>query len=183
MEKKTKKGFFSEFKEFIMRGNVIDLAVGVIIGAAFQAIINSMVKDIITPLLGKLFGDIDFSNLFVVLSDIPATADASQLSSLTYVRDTLGLPVFAYGSFITAVIHFLIMAFVIFLMVKGINKLYAIKLPVIGKKNEQKKQTPVEPETKICPYCLEEIPYKAAKCKYCASEQPALTMEGTESEV
>ena len=106
MEKEAKKGFFSEFKEFIMRGNVIDLAVGVIIGAAFQAIINSMVKDIITPLLGKLFGNIDFSNLFVVLSDIPATADASQLSSLTYVRDTLGLPVFAYGSFITAVIHF-----------------------------------------------------------------------------
>lgn len=164
---KNKKGFIGEFKEFIMRGNVIDLAVGVIIGAAFQSIINSLVKDIINPIIGKICGGIDFSNLFITLSEIPAGADSSQLSSLSYVRDTLGLPVFAYGSFITAVLNFLIMALVIFCMVKLLNRLHNISL--FKKPTEEE---PSEPENKKCPYCLSEIPYHAEKCRFCGSEQP-----------
>ena len=166
---KDKKGIVDEFKEFIMRGNVVDLAVGVIIGAAFQAIVNSLVKDIINPIIGKLCGNMDFSNLFIPLSKIPETADVTQLSSLTYVRDTLGLPVFAYGSFITAVINFLIMTTAIFFMVKGINQLN--NLDFLKKKEDAEEEDQKEPETKECPYCLSEIPYKATKCKYCASQQ------------
>ena len=163
---KDKKGIVDEFKEFIMRGNVVDLAVGVIIGAAFQAIVNSLVKDIINPVIGKLCGNMDFSNLFFTLSEIPDSADVTKLSSLTYVRDTLGLPVFAYGSFITALINFLIMAVAIFFMVKGINQLNNFN--ILKKKKEEEEK---EPTTKECPFCLSEIPYKATKCKYCASEQ------------
>ncbi len=169
MADKKKKGFIGEFKEFIMRGNVIDLAVGVIIGAAFQGIINSLVKDMINPLLGKICGGIDFSNLFIPLSQIPAGADQSQLSSLSYVRDTLGLPVFAYGSFITAVLNFLIMALVIFFMVRLLNRLHDVSFIKKPQKNDEEE---TEPQNKECPMCLSEIPYHAKKCRFCGSDQP-----------
>ena len=133
------KKFFQEFKEFALRGNVMDLAVGVIIGGAFQAIVNSLVKDIISPLIG-LFAKTDFNDLVV---------------------NVLGVNI-KYGSFITNVINFVIMAFIIFMLIKGLNK-----LANLGRK---KNDVPEEPTTKICPYCLSEIPINATKCAHCTSE-------------
>ena len=106
---------FKEFKDFIARGNVVDLAVGIIIGAAFTAIVSSLVADLINPIIGVITGGIDFSNLFINLGD-------GDYTSLAAARDA-GAPVFAYGSFITACINFLIIAWVVFLIVKGVNKL------------------------------------------------------------
>ena len=139
MNTEKQKKFWSEFKEFAMRGNVMDLAVGVIIGGAFQKIVSSLVADVISPLLG-LFGGINFENKLLQIGDV-------QLK---------------YGAFITTVIDFLIMAFIIFLMIKLINKVTAI-----GKKKEEEIQ---EPTTKVCPYCLSEIDVKASRCKFCTSE-------------
>lgn len=139
-----KNGLLDEFKKFILRGNVLDMAVGVIVGGAFTAIVTSLNEDILTPLLG-VFGGTDFSNLTVTLG-----------SSET-------APVLAYGNFITAIISFLITAFVIFLIVKGINSL-----------NDKFKE-PEEPAavtTKICPYCKSEIALEATKCPHCTSDQP-----------
>lgn len=164
MKKVTEKatGFFAEFKKFIMRGNVIDLAVGVIIGAAFQAIVNSLVKDIITPLIGCITGNTDFSNLFIILGNAEGL-DPAKLNSLTYVRDEMGVAVFAYGSFITAVINFIILAFCIFLLVKGINALHDL-----GKKKEE--EAPAAPTTKKCPFCCNEISIEATRCPHCTSQ-------------
>ena len=112
--------FASEFKEFAMKGNVVDLAVGVIIGAAFGRIVDSLVKDLIMPIVGRIFGGLDFSNYFVVLAPPPANYNGP----MTYDALTkAGVPLFAYGNFITVVINFLILAFIIFLMVKEINRL------------------------------------------------------------
>ena len=136
-----KKGFFGEFKEFIMRGNVLDLAVGVIIGGAFQAIVSSLVDDIIMPLVGIILGKIDFSALAVEIGDAKIT----------------------YGNFITAIINFLIMAFVIFLIVKGINK--------VSEKLSKKEEAPAAaPTTKVCPFCKSEIAIDATKCPHCTSD-------------
>ncbi len=110
--------FVSEFREFAMKGSVVDLAVGVIIGGAFGKIVDSMVNDLIMPIIGRILGKVDFTNLFVVLSDIPP-GTAQTLDALRKA----GVPVFAYGNFITILINFLILAFVIFLMVKQMNKL------------------------------------------------------------
>lgn len=132
------KQFLNEFKEFALRGNVMDLAVGVIIGGAFQSIINSLVKDIISPIIG-LFARTDFSDMVITVLDVQ-------------IR---------YGSFITAVINFLIMAFIIFIMVKMLNKLASI-----GKKQKEDEA----PKTKKCPYCLSEIPIEATKCAHCTSD-------------
>ena len=110
----------SEFKEFAMKGNVVDLAVGVIIGAAFGKIVNSIVKDLIMPIVGKLFGGLDFSNYFIMLSNPPA----DYKGAMTYDALTkAGMPLFAYGNFITVAINFIILAFIIFMMVKQINRL------------------------------------------------------------
>ena len=135
------KKFFYEFKEFVMRGNVLDLAVGVIIGAAFQAIVTSLTSDIISPILG-IFGGMNFDQL-----------------SFTINGATI-----CYGKFITAIINFLIMAFIIFLIVKLVNKVMSI-----GKKPEKKP----EPTTKKCPFCCSEIDIKATKCPHCTSDIPA----------
>ena len=109
-----------EFKEFVMRGNVMDLAVGVIIGAAFGKIVDSVVNDLIMPIIGRATGGLDFSNYYVALKDIPAGTPLT----LDAVKKA-GVPVFAYGNFITIVIYFVILAFIIFMMVKWINKLKA----------------------------------------------------------
>lgn len=106
-------GMMSEFKEFALKGNVMDLAVGVIIGAAFGKIVDSLVKDIIMPLVGSIFGNLDFSNKFMVLGDVPAGVEQN-LAALTKA----GVPVLAYGNFITVAINFIILAFIIFQMVK-----------------------------------------------------------------
>lgn len=133
------KKLFAEFKEFIMRGNVMDLAVAVIIGGAFQAIITSLTEDLISPLLG-LFGGANFDNL-----------------SFTVLGAT-----FFYGKFLTAVINFLIMAAVIFALVKAVNKVMSL-----GKKKEE---APAEPTEKECPYCYSPIHIKATRCPHCTAK-------------
>ncbi len=136
-----KNGFISEFKTFILRGNVIDLAVGVIIGAAFQAIVNSLVNDIIMPVVGIILGKINFADLAVEIGDATIT----------------------YGNFITAIINFLIMAFVIFCIVKCINKISA-------KAKKPAEEAPAAPTTKVCPFCKSEIALDATKCPHCTSD-------------
>ncbi|MCU0952744.1 MAG: large conductance mechanosensitive channel protein MscL [Burkholderiaceae bacterium] len=112
--------FASEFKAFALKGNVMDLAVGVIIGAAFGKIVDSLVKDVIMPLVGRVIGNVDFSNLFVLLGSVPA----DYKGAMTYAElSKAGVPMLAYGNFITVALNFLILAFVIFLMVKQINRL------------------------------------------------------------
>ena len=123
-------GMMKEFKEFAVKGNVIDLAVGVIIGAAFAKIVDSVVSDLILPLVGAVIGKLDFSNLFVVLGSVPA-GTAMTLDALKKA----GVPVFAYGNFITVAVNFAILAFIIFLMIKQINRL--------------KKETPAAPATPV----------------------------------
>ena len=146
-------GFVAEFKKFIMKGNVMDMAVGVIVGGAFTAIVTSLNKDILTPFLG-LFGGTDFSNFFIQL-----TGD-TKYATLAEAQEA-GVAVLAYGNFITAVINFLITALVIFCLVKFINKINSI-----GKKPE----APAAPTTKKCPYCKSEIAIDAVKCPHCTSD-------------
>lgn len=136
------KGFVAEFRKFITRGNVLDMAVGVIVGGAFTSIVTSLNQDILTPVLG-IFGGTDFSYLTVTLG----TGENA--------------PVLYYGNFITAVIHFLITALVIFCLVKGINSL--------GDRVKKKEEAPAAPATKKCPYCLSEIPAAAVRCPHCTS--------------
>ena len=140
-----------EFKEFIARGNVIDLAIAVVIGAAFGRIITSLVEGIIMPPIGLLLGKVDFSNLFIDLSgQHPASLAEAQLK---------GLPVISYGTFLNDVISFLIIALVIFLMVKSINRL--------------REAPPPPPNTKDCPFCLTAIPLAASRCASCCADMPA----------
>ena len=117
-------GMMSEFKEFAVKGNVMDLAVGVIIGGAFGKIVDSVVADLIMPLVGAVFGKLDFSSLFVVLGNVPA-GTATNLDALKKA----GVPVFAYGNFITVAVNFIILAFIIFMMVKQLNRLRAAEPP------------------------------------------------------
>jgi len=125
-------GFMSEFREFAVKGNVVDLAVGVIIGGAFGKIVDSVVKDLIMPLVGKVVGGLDFSNYFVMLNSPPADFKGP----MTYEALTkAGVPLFAYGSFLTVLLNFLILAFIIFLMIKQINRL---------KRNDAPAPAPVE---------------------------------------
>lgn len=141
-----------EFKAFIMRGNVLDLAVAVIIGGAFGAIVNSLVNDILMPPLGLLLGNVDFSNLFLNLSgqEYASLADAKKAGAATI----------NYGLFLNAVVSFLIVALAIFMVVKAANKMQ--KPPV--------EAPPAPPSTKDCPYCCSSIPIKATRCPNCTSE-------------
>ena len=159
LAKKSSK-FLKEFKEFALRGNVVDLAVGVIIGGALQTIIKSVVNDLIMPVVGMLCKT-DFSNLYLPLFDTSKYPELAG-AALTVVRDERGLPVFAYGSFLTQFINFLIMAFVIFLMVKGLNSLSHLRL----RKSEA--EAPL-PTTQVCPYCRSEIDIHATRCPHCTS--------------
>ena len=147
-----------EFKKFIMRGNMIDLAVGMIIGAAFNAIVTSLVNDIFMPLLAAIIGKPDFSDLFIVLS---GEGTANTLAE----AQELGLTTLNYGSFITAIINFLLMAIVVFFIVKGMNK-----LAEGGKKLSKKEEKKADPTTKTCPFCQSEISIKATRCPHCTSE-------------
>lgn len=134
-----------DFKKFAMRGNVMDMAVGVIIGGAFGKIVTSVVNDIVMPPIGMLLGNVDFSNLFISLNGKEyATLEAAKKA---------GAPVLAYGSFMNTVIDFLILAFIIFMMIRQINKL-----------------TPApKPEPRLCPYCKSEIADDATRCPHCTS--------------
>ncbi|MBQ8793805.1 MAG: large conductance mechanosensitive channel protein MscL [Clostridia bacterium] len=156
------KKFLNEFKTFALRGNVIDLAVGVIIGGAFQTIVKSMVDDLIMPFVGLATGGINFTDQFVVLRLAEGVEAGTKYASLTAAKEA-GATVFAYGSFITAVINFIIMAIVIFLFVKGINNLHKL-----GKKKEE--EAPAAPTTKVCPFCKSEIAIEATRCAHCTSE-------------
>lgn len=140
---------WKEFKEFAMRGNVIDLAVGVVIGGAFGKIVSSFVADVIMPLIGLLLGKISFENLFVSLN-------GKNYASLAAAQEA-GAPTLNYGLFISAIVDFLIIAFVIFLVIKGINKL-------------QKPAPEPAPTTKKCPYCYTEIAIEATRCPNCTSQ-------------
>ncbi len=156
-ERRTK--MLKEFKEFAMRGNVVDMAVGIIIGAAFGTIVNSLVSDIIMPPIGLLLGNIDFSNLFVVLKE-GAKAPGPYASLAT--AKAAGATSINYGFFINTVISFLIVAFAVFLLIRGVNKL-----------RRQEEAPPPVPTTKECPYCFSTIPIKATRCGHCTSELKA----------
>ena len=145
-----------EFKEFAMRGNVVDMAVGIIIGAAFGTIVNSLVADVIMPPIGLLLGNIDFSNLFVVLKE--GAKGAGPYESLAAAK-AAGAVTINYGFFINTIISFLVVAFAVFLLIRGINKM-----------KRQEAAPPAVPTTKDCPYCLSTIPIKATRCGHCTSE-------------
>ena len=139
-----------EFKEFAMRGNVLDMAVGIIIGAAFGKIITSLVNDILMPPIGLLLGNVDFTNLFVSLT-------GATYATLAEAQE-VGAATINYGVFVNTILDFVIVAFVIFLLVRQVNKMTAPK------------EEPAAPTTKECPYCLSEISIKATRCPNCTSE-------------
>ena len=136
-----------DFKKFAMRGNVMDMAVGVIIGGAFGKIVTSVVNDIVMPPVGMLLGNVDFSNLFISLN-------GKEYATLEVAKKA-GAPVLAYGSFMNTVIDFLILAFIIFMMIRQINKLTPAPAP--------------KPEPRLCPYCKSEIADDATRCPHCTS--------------
>lgn len=140
-----------EFKEFAMRGNVVDLAVGVIIGGAFGTIVTSLVNDILMPPLGLLLGNVDFSNLFISLS-------GESYASLAAAQEA-GAATLNYGLFINAVINFIIVAFAIFLLIRGINRL-----------QREEEEAPPAPTEKTCPYCKSTIHIDATRCPNCTAE-------------
>ena len=140
-----------EFKKFARRGNVIDLAVGFIMGGAFGAIVSSLVNDVIMPPIGLVLGKVDFANLFIDLSGKGyATLAAAKAA---------GAPTIAYGTFINTVINFVIVAFVLFLLIRQVNRLAAKPAPA-----------PAAPTTKECPFCISSIPIKATRCPNCTSQ-------------
>jgi large conductance mechanosensitive channel len=146
---------FKEFKEFAMRGNVVDMAVGVVIGAAFGAIVTSLVNDLLMPVLGLILGNADFTNLFIVMSEGSVPGPYGTLA----LAQEAGAVTLNYGLFINAVISFLIIAFAIFLLIRSINRL-----------QRQEETSPAEPTTKECTYCFSEISIQAVRCPNCTSE-------------
>jgi len=148
-----------EFKEFAMRGNVVDMAVGIIIGAAFGTIVTSLVADVLMPPIGLLLGNIDFANLFIVLKE--GTKASGPYVSLAAAK-AAGAVTINYGLFINTVISFLIVAFAVFLLIRSINRL-----------KRQGEAPPAIPTTKECPYCISMVPIKATRCSHCTSELKA----------
>jgi large conductance mechanosensitive channel len=148
---------FKEFKEFAMKGSVLDMAVGIILGAAFGAVVSSLVSDILLPPIGLLLGNVDFSNLHVVLA---AGKTAGPYASLAEAQ-AAGAVTFNYGIFIARIISFLIVAFVLFLIIRSMNRL---------RKKAEAPAPAAEPATKECPYCFTTISIKAVRCPNCTSE-------------
>jgi large conductance mechanosensitive channel len=140
---------FKEFKEFAMRGNVLDMAIGIVIGAAFGSIVTSFVQDILMPPIGRLVGHVDFSNLFISLNDTHYDTLAAAKAA--------GAATINYGMFLNTVVNFLIVAFAVFLLVRQVNRLAP-------------KPAPAAPTTRDCPYCLTAVPLMATKCAHCTSE-------------
>ena len=145
---------FKEFKEFIVRGNVIDLAVGVIIGGVFNRVVQSLVNDVIMPPIGLLLGRVDFTNLFLLLSK---GDPAPPYATLAEAQEA-GAVVISYGMFINTVIALIITGFAVFLVVRAINRL------------QREKEAPAEPTTKTCPHCYTKIPIQATRCPNCTTE-------------
>lgn len=156
------KGFFNEFKKFAMRGNVIDMAVGIIIGAAFGKIVDSLVKDVLMPPLGLLLGKVDFTNLYLLLKEGHPVGPYTSLD----LAQKAGAVTINYGMFLNNVISFVIVAFAVFLLIKGINKLQE-QMDSSSKADELK-----TPTTKACPYCFTTIDIRATRCPDCTSELP-----------
>lgn len=150
------KKIFNEFKTFVMRGNVLDLAVGVIIGSSFGAIITSLVKDILMPPIGVLLGNVDFVNLFLQLN--PKKVPLAPGTTLAEAQEA-GAVTWNYGAFINVVITFLIIALVVFFVVKLVNKL-----------QKSKDEAPAEPTENDCPFCCTTIPVNATRCPHCTSK-------------
>jgi large conductance mechanosensitive channel len=142
-----------EFKEFAMRGNVLDMAIGVILGGAFGKIVSSLVSDVLMPPIGLLMGHVDFSSLFLTLSGQPQPSLAAAKAA--------GAPTINYGVFLQTIVDFVIIAFVIFLIVKQVNRLKSSDAPA------------APPTTRGCPYCLSDIPVKATRCAHCTSDVKA----------
>lgn len=149
---------WKEFKEFALRGNVIDLAVGIIIGAAFGRIVTSLVNDILMPPIGLLLGRVDFSNLFISLGGRYASLAEAQAA---------GAPTINYGIFINTVLEFIIVALAVFILVRQVNRL-----------SRRPEAAPAEPTTRECPYCLSTIPLKATRCPHCTSQLEAQGSSG-----
>ena len=149
------KNMLNEFKKFVMRGNVLDMAVGIIIGGAFTKIVNSMVADVMMPPLGLLIGKVDFSNWFVVIKQGTTAGPYTTIAE----AQAAGATTMNLGMFLNAIISFIIVAFCIFLLIKAINKL-----------NSPKEQAPIQVSTKKCPYCCSDIALEATRCPHCTSE-------------
>jgi large conductance mechanosensitive channel len=147
-----------EFKEFALRGNVVDMAVGIIIGAAFGTIVKSLVDDVVMPPIGLLLGGVDFSDLFLLLKAGDPVAPYASLAD----AQAAGAVTINYGVFINALISFIIVALAVFLLVRGLNRL-----------KREEEAPAAEPTTKDCPYCLSVIPIQATRCAHCTSELPA----------
>lgn len=145
-----------EFKEFAVKGNMLDMATGIVIGAAFGTIVKSLVADVIMPPIGLLLGGVDFSNLFVVLKE---GADAAAPYASLADAQAAGAVTLNYGAFINTIISFLIVAFAIFMLIRSFNKM-----------KRQEEVAPAAPTTKECPLCLSVIPIKAVKCSACGSD-------------
>ena len=151
---------FKEFKEFVMRGNVVDMAVGIVIGAAFGTIVQSLVRDVIMPPIGLLLGNIDFSNIFTVLKQGAVAGPYATLAD----AEAAGAITMNWGVFIMTIISFLIIAFAIFMVIKQVNRL-----------KREAEEPPAEPTTKDCPFCFSAIPINAVRCPQCTSELKAAT--------
>ena len=147
------KKFLAEFKEFAVKGNMMDMAVGVIVGGAFGALVTSLIDNILMPIISLLTGGVDFANWFIAL-------DGNKYTTLAEAQEA-GAATLNFGLFISAIINFIILALVVFLMVKGMNKLRA---------PEAEEEAPAEPTTKTCPYCQSEIAIAATRCPHCTSE-------------
>ena len=146
---------WKEFKKFAMRGNVIDMAVGIVIGTTFGVIVKSLVSDVIMPPIGMILGKVDFANLFIILKEGKI---AGPYASLAGAQEA-GAVTVNYGIFANTIVNFIIVAFALFLIIRVINKIKA-----------QEEALPAEPTTKDCPYCLSRIPIKAIRCSHCTSE-------------
>ena len=150
------KKMMQEFKTFAIKGNMIDLAVGMIIGTSFNKIVSSLVNDMIMPVLGIFTGKIDFAKLYIAL-------DGKKYESLS-VAEEAGVACFKYGAFLAGLLDFLIMAFIVFLFVRGINKMRE------AAKEPEAPKAPEAPTTKVCPFCKSEIKIEATRCPHCTSE-------------
>ena len=158
----AKNGLLKEFRDFAVKGNVIDLAVAVVMGGAFGAIVKSIVDDIIMPPIGLLLGGVDFANLFATIKQ---GDPAGPYASLAAAQEAAAVTI-NYGKFLSVTITFIIIAFVMFMLVKSVNKMQKLM------KKEEEAAAPAEPTTKACPFCCTDIPIKATRCPHCTSELP-----------
>ena len=150
---------FKEFKEFVVRGNVVDMAIGIVIGAAFGTIVKSFVDDVLMPPIGLLLGNVDFANLFTVLKE--GAKAARPYASLAAAK-AAGAVTLNWGTFINTIISFIIIAFAVFLVIKGINRM-----------KREEEPPAAEPTTKECPFCFTAIPIQASRCPHCTSQLTA----------